>query len=71
MQSIIEMINTEVKKLGQQYGINPITELKGDVISVKISGEEVANALMQMIKPEYKPLVNIKAGEIVIELRLR
>jgi hypothetical protein len=71
MQSIIEMINAEVKKLGQQYGINPITELKGDVISVKISGEEVANALMQMIKPEYKPLVNIKAGEIIIELRLR
>jgi hypothetical protein len=71
VQSIVEMINTEVKKLGQQYGINPITELKGDVISVKISGEEVANALMQMIKPEYKPLVKIKAGEIVIELRLR
>jgi len=71
MQSIMSLIDSEIKKLGQQYGINPITELKGDVISVKITGEEVANALMQMIKPEYKPLVNIKAGEIVIELRLR
>ena len=71
MQSMMSLIDAEIKKLGKQYGINPITELKGDVISVKITGEEVANALMQMIKPEYKPLVNIKAGEIIIELRLR
>ena len=71
MQSILSLIDAEVKKLGQQYGINPITELKGDVVSVKITGEEVANAIMQMIKQEYKQLVNVKAGEIVIELRLR
>ena len=71
MQSILSLIDAEVKKLGQQYGINPITELKEDIITVKISGEEVANAIMKMIKPEYKPLVNVKAGEIVIELRLR
>lgn len=71
MQSIISLIDAEVKKIAKQYNISPITELKGDTIAVKISGEEIASAIMQMIKPEYKPLVNIKAGEIVIELRLR
>ena len=71
MRSLGELIAEEIRRLGQQYGFTPLTQMESEHIVIRVRGEEIAKALKEAIKGEYRGMVEIEAGDIVVKVRMR
>jgi hypothetical protein len=71
VRSLGELIAEEIKKLGQQYGFTPLTQMQDEYVVIRVRGEEIAKALKEAVKREYQGMVEIEAGDIVVKVRIR
>jgi len=71
VRSLGELIAEEIRRLGQQYGFTPLTQMESDYVVIRVKGEEIAKALKDAIKGEYRNMVEIEAGDIVVKVRMR
>jgi hypothetical protein len=71
VRSLGELIAEEIRRLGQQYGLNPLTQMQDEYIVIRVKGEEIARALKEAVKGEYRGMVEIEAGDIVVKVRVR
>ena len=71
MRSLGELIAEEIRKLGAQYGFTPLTQMQDEYVVVRVKGEEIARALKEAIKGEYRGMVEIEAGDIIVKVRMR
>jgi hypothetical protein len=71
MRSLGELIAEEIRRLGQQYGFTPLTQMEADYVVIRVKGEDIARALKEAVKGEYRGMVEIEAGDIVVKVRVR
>jgi hydrogenase maturation factor len=71
VRSLGELIAEEIRRLGQQYGLNPLTQVESDYVVIRVKGEEIAKALKEAVRQEYRGMVEIEAGDIVVKVRMR
>ena len=71
MRSLGELIAEEIRRLGQQYGFTPITQMQDEYVVIRVRGEEIAKALKEAIRGEYRSMVEVEAGDIVVKVRVR
>jgi len=71
MKSLGELIAEEIRRLGQQYGFTPLTQMQDEYVVIRVRGEEIAKALKEAVRGEYRGMVEIEAGDIVVKVRIR
>ena len=71
MRSLAELIAEEVERLGSRYGFKPSTTMTHDHVEIRVSGEEIAKALRSAIHEQWRGMVEVSAGDIVIRVKLR
>jgi hypothetical protein len=71
VRSLGELIAEEIRRLGQQYGFTPLTQMQDEYVVIRVRGEEIAKALKEAVKREYQGMVEIEAGDIVVKVRMR
>jgi len=70
---VIDLVSAlvgEIEKAARAAGINAQVSRQGNVVLVRISGAEVARAIKDGIDPQYRQMVDVDAGDIVIKVRV-
>jgi hypothetical protein len=70
---VIDLVSAlvgEIEKAAKAAGINAQVSRQGNLVVVKISGIEVAKAIKEGVDPQYKQMVDVEAGDIVIKVRV-
>jgi hypothetical protein len=70
---VIDLVSAlvgEIEKAAKAAGINAQVSRQGNIVLVRISGAEVAKAIKDGIEPQYKQMVDVEAGDIVIKVRV-
>jgi hypothetical protein len=70
---VIDLVSAlvgEIEKAAKMAGINAQVSRQGNVVVVRIAGAEVAKAIKDGIEPQYKQMVDVEAGDIVIKVRV-
>jgi hypothetical protein len=45
--------------------------MQDEYIVIRVKGEEIARALKEAVRQEYRGMVEIEAGDIVVKVRVR
>jgi hypothetical protein len=70
---VIDLVSAlvgEIERAAKAAGINAQVSRQGNVVLVRISGAEVAKAIKDGIEPQYRQMVDVEAGDIVIKVRV-
>jgi len=70
---VIDLVSAlvgEIEKAAKMAGINAQVSRQGNLVVVRIAGAEVARAIKEGIEPQYKQMVDVEAGDIVIKVRV-
>ena len=67
---LVSALVGEIEKAAKMAGINAQVSRQGNVVVVRIAGAEVAKAIKDGIEPQYKQMVDVEAGDIVIKVRV-
>ena len=70
MIDLVSALVGEIEKAAKMAGINAQVSKQGNVVVVRIAGAEVAKAIKDGIEPQYKQMVDVEAGDIVIKVRV-
>ncbi|MCC6051518.1 MAG: hypothetical protein LM580_12470 [Thermofilum sp.] len=73
MARVIDLVSAligEIERAAKAAGINAQVSRQGNVVLVRISGAEVAKAIKDGIEPQYRQMVDVEAGDIVIKVRV-
>ena len=70
MIDLVSALVGEIEKAAKMAGINAHVSRQGNVVVVRIAGAEVAKAIKDGIEPQYKQMVDVEAGDIVIKVRV-
>ncbi len=70
MIDLVSALVGEIEKAAKAAGINAQVSRQGNLVVVKISGIEVAKAIKEGVDPQYKQMVDVEAGDIVIKVRV-
>ena len=70
MIDLVSALVGEIEKAARAAGINAQVSRQGNVVLVRISGAEVARAIKDGIDPQYRQMVDVDAGDIVIKVRV-
>jgi len=70
---VIDLVSAligEIEKAAKAAGINAQVTRQGNVVVVRIAGAEVAKAIKDGIEPQYRQMVDVDAGDIIIKVRV-
>jgi len=70
---VIDLVSAlvgEIERAAKAAGINAQVSRQGNVVLVRISGAEVARAIKDGIEPQYRQMVDVEAGDIIIKVRV-
>jgi len=70
---VIDLVSAlvgEIERAARAAGISAQVSRQGNVVVVRISGAEVARAIKDGIDPQYRQMVDVEAGDIVIKVRV-
>ena len=70
MIDLVSALIGEIERAAKAAGINAQVSRQGNVVLVRISGAEVAKAIKDGIEPQYRQMVDVEAGDIVIKVRV-
>lgn len=70
MIDLVSALVGEIEKAAKMAGINAQVSRQGNLVVVRIAGAEVARAIKEGIEPQYKQMVDVEAGDIVIKVRV-
>jgi len=70
---VIDLVSAlvgEIERAARAAGISAQVSRQGNVVVVRIAGAEVAKAIKDGIDPQYRQMVDVEAGDIVIKVRV-
>jgi hypothetical protein len=70
---VIDLVSAlvgEIEKAAKAAGINAQVSRQGNLVVVRISGIEVAKAIKEGVDPQYRQMIDVEAGDIVIKVRV-
>ena len=70
MNDLVSALVGEIERAAKAAGISAQVSRQGNVVVVRIAGAEVAKAIKDGIEPQYKQMVDVEAGDIVIKVRV-
>ena len=70
MIDLVSALIGEIEKAAKAAGINAQVTRQGNVVVVRIAGAEVAKAIKDGIEPQYRQMVDVDAGDIIIKVRV-
>ena len=70
MIDLVSALVGEIERAAKAAGISAQVSRQGNVVVVRIAGAEVARAIKDGIEPQYKQMVDVEAGDIVIKVRV-
>ena len=70
MIDLVSALVGEIERAAKAAGINAQVSRQGNMVVVRISGVEVAKAITDGVDPQYKQMVDVEAGDIVIKVRV-
>jgi hypothetical protein len=70
MMDMVSALIGEIEKAARMAGINAQVSRQGNLVVVRIAGAEVARAIKDGIEPQYRQMVEVEAGDIIIKVRV-
>jgi len=70
MMDLANILVMEIQKAAMAAGIRASVERSSGTLIVRISGMDVAKAIKEGIEPQYRQMVEVEAGDIVIKIRV-
>ena len=70
MIDLVSALVGEIERAARAAGISAQVSRQGNVVVVRIAGAEVAKAIKDGIDPQYRQMVDVEAGDIVIKVRV-
>jgi len=70
LNALIPQIEKEVKDALTKQGIPADVKVISDVLTIRLSKDEVVNTIKKQIPPPYNANVEVEASDIIIKVRL-
>jgi len=70
LHALIPQIEKEVKDALTKQGIPADVKVISDVLTIRLSKDEVVNTIKKQIPPPYNANVEVEASDIIIKVRL-